>query len=182
MLILRLSQPSWFRGDADAPTEHCAHGEIEFAVNGRNFVTASQGPWTVSAAALFLLRTVCSDHTPENPVTDGNFLIPCCGHNVWPDEGSRYHFIIPGCNSGMDPSVVHQDGSVTVTLNDDTEFLPSSTWAAGVLRFSEQVRQFYASSAPKTPIEDEHDARGWRLFWKEWDERRELASNIANGY
>ena len=71
------------------PNDLCAHGTVEFSVDGVLLVTPEDGEWTVSATGLYLLRTLTDDHTPEASVCEGNLLFPCCAFSVWPLAG-RY--------------------------------------------------------------------------------------------
>ena len=179
MVTLQLHRPHWIKDDGDDPADQCAHGFVELTVNGVHVCSASDGEWTVSAAALFLLRTVTADHTMADPVTEGNFLIPCCGFVVWVREDARYPCYVFGCNGGVSPEIRHRDGMVQVSLGAESAGVPLSEWAGAVLRFSDQVQAFYDSSMPKDELDDEHDREGWACFWQEWRARRETARRVA---
>jgi hypothetical protein len=66
----------------DDPEDHCVHGRVLFTINNIEFIKPEDGVWTISASALYLLRTITEDHTIENPVSEINFLFPCCGFSV----------------------------------------------------------------------------------------------------
>jgi hypothetical protein len=178
MVSLELRRPHWIEDAGDDPSDQCAHGFIELSVNGIQFVSESDGEWTVSAAALFLLRTVTSDHSPDDSVAEGNFLIPCCGFNIWPSEDSKYPYYILGCNNGIDPSIRHIKGMVYITLEDKAAVVPLSEWAEAVLRFSDQVQEFYDLSEPKEELTDDFDRPGWDFFWQDWKAQRQSVRRV----
>jgi hypothetical protein len=168
MIVLELVEPRWIT-NRDDPQDQCAHGYMEFAIDGVQFISKDDGDWTVTAAALYLLRTIASDHGGGNSVVGTyNYLIPCCGHVVWPEEGGKYSFIILGCDSGIDPSVIHHDDSVEISLADKSVTVSATDWTTAVLGYVDQVQQFYDQSTPKEPPEDEFDRQGWDFFWEEW--------------
>lgn len=179
MVSLELHRPHWIKGDGDDPSDQCAHGFVELSIDGVRFASTSDGDLTVSAAALFLLRTVTSDHAPNQSVTDGNFLIPCCGFTIWPSETTRYPYYIVGCNHGINPEIRHREGAVHIVLGEKSAAVPLHEWVRAVLRFSDQVQDFYDSSAPKDTIEDDLDRAGWDLFWQEWRGQRNAARRVV---
>jgi hypothetical protein len=178
MIHISLLEPQWIQGDRDDPQDQCAHGYIDIRIDDITFVSKDDGGWNVSAAALFMLRTVSSNHTPEESVTDGNFLIPCCGHA--PQGRGKYRVIIVGCNTGIDPTIKHIGNSVRIELGGKQVTVPQKQWATAILGFVEQVEEFYRISSPKDPIEDEHDKRGWSYFWEEWASHKLKAEAVAN--
>ncbi|EKV03909.1 hypothetical protein Lepto7375DRAFT_6229 [Leptolyngbya sp. PCC 7375] len=58
MISLQLLHPHWIKNNGDDPSDHCAHGSIELVIDETQFISESDGEWTVSAAALFLRKTV----------------------------------------------------------------------------------------------------------------------------
>ena len=177
MITLDLIDPHWIKGVKDDPDDQCAHGYISFLID--DFVILnSEEEWTVSAAALFLLRSVTCNHSEKTSVAESNYLIPCCGFNPFKYEG-EFGLLLMGCNNGIDPEIVHENGSVSISFKGTTRSIRQSDWAKAVVSFSNQVAKFYESSSPKTPLEDKHDKEGWQLFWSEFNERKLEASSIA---
>jgi hypothetical protein len=118
---------------------------------------------TVSAAALFLLRTLSDDHTSEEPVTHGNQLFPCCGFNVYPADG-RFPAPIDGCPRGFDLDVVHSDGFVTIRDREGAAaVVAEAEWAAAVLGFVASVQAFHDASQRRLVV-SERDDDGWGVF------------------
>lgn len=175
MLTLRATQLNWINGQADDPTDQCAHGKIELSVNNVTLYQTEDEEITVSAACLYLLRTVEDDHTPEFSVAEGNWLFPCCGFNLFPDQG-RYKVCCMGCNTGTDVFVQHIGADVVLTRANATHKVTNVAWAAAVLELVEQVETFYASCRPKAEMDNDLDREGWALFWSEWESRKQRAA------
>lgn len=177
-VVLELHDPHWL-DHRDDPSDPCAHGAVELSIGGVELVSKTEGDWTVSAAALFLLRTVTSDHGPRHSVAEDNFLIPCCGFNVWPTAESPFGYYIPGCCSGIDLTVSHSDGRVDISRDEKSAWTEPVQWAAAVLRFSDQVVELHRSSSRKEAPHDEDDREGWALFWQEWEAQRAKATRLV---
>lgn len=175
MIRLQLNSPHWVKDEGDDPADQCAHGRVDFVIDGQAFVSESDGDWTVSAAALFLLRTVAADHAPGAGVTSGNQLFPCCGFSIYPTSDGGYPCAIIGCPNGVDPSVRHAGDTVTVALGERKATLSRKAWASAVHDFASRIEAFYGASQAKQPIEDDEERRGWELFWMEWASLKEAA-------
>jgi hypothetical protein len=116
VIVLRPTNLHWIDGIND-PADLCAHSPVEFRIGGATLIKPSDGDWTVSAAALYLLRTLSQPHTKQQPITD--YLFPCCGNGIFEVEG-RDDVRIVGCNSGIDFEVVRTDDEVALTAEDGT--------------------------------------------------------------
>lgn len=171
MLLLKATNLTWINGQPEDPTDQCAHGRIELVVNGHVLYRTGEKDITVSAACLYLLRTVEDDHTPELSVAEGNWLFPCCGFNLFPEQG-RYKVSCMGCNTGTDVFVRHLGDRVLLTYGEREAVVSQAEWRAAVLGLALQVENFYAGCAPKAVLEDDFDIEGWRLFWSEWKARK----------
>ena len=154
----------------------CAHGGVVLSREDHILVDQRSENWTLSAAALMLLRTLTEDHTADHRV--GEHLFPCCGHAMYEQAGSA-DVLIVGCSNGLDWEVAHRDGKVELGLKDQpTITVPASEWNTAVLAFSEAVEAFYAASAPKEPSGHD-DAKGFQVFRAEWKRRYEAARRAA---
>ena len=73
---IKILQLNWVKY-VDDPTDLCAHGSVYVRIADKIIVDAKDGTgWTLSAAALNLMRTLGRDYNA------GDFagqLIPCCG-------------------------------------------------------------------------------------------------------
>jgi hypothetical protein len=177
LVTLEGTEFQWVRGTEDDPTDQCAHGRVRFEVDDATFVSPDDGLWTVTAAALHLLRTLEMDHTPSAPVTANNALIPCCGFFVIPSDGVLRCAVL-GCPHGVDLEVKHDGGWVTIASVSTTARVPEEEWRQAVLAFAGRVRDFYRACLPKTPDGDQLRRDGWAALWSEWDER--AAANPAS--
>ena len=160
----------WINGTADDPADFCAHGDVSFRIDGDALLEPAGRDLTVSAATLYLLRTLSVPHTRDAPV--GDHLFPCCGFGLYdvPDEPD---VVVSGCPSGEDFEVRHQpDGSgVVVRAADGREWTVGwAEWRAAVFGFADRVSDFYAACSPKQPAAE--DAAGYAKFMAEWARRR----------
>jgi hypothetical protein len=174
MIKLELINPHWINNSEDDANDQCAHGQILFQVNNSTIIAPEDGDFTVSAAALFLLRTLEQNHTPDNPVCEENLLFPHCGHSVWPHNG-KYDVICIGCDIGVDLRIDHDKNAKAISIiGKSTELVKLQEWKVSICKFVNQVQSFYQSSTTKIESEDEHERLGWRLFWKEWNSRLKI--------
>jgi hypothetical protein len=169
-IVLRPVGLCWIDGAADDPADLCAHGHVEFRVGDALLVDPVTGPEvTMSAAALYLLRTLSRPHTKSHPV--GDHLFPCCGFGMFGVAGQE-DVVVVGCPNGADFEVLHvEEETGIVVRTDGREYrVARSAWAEAVYQFADLVAEIYARSSPKTPSAD--DARGFRSFTAEWERRR----------
>ncbi len=161
----------------EAPqTDLCVHGGVVLSRGNHILVDQRSENWTLSAAALMLLRTLTEDHTADHRV--GEHLFPCCAHAMYEQAGSE-DVLIVGCSNGLDWEVAHRDGQVELGLEDQPAItVPASEWSTAVLAFSDAVSAFYAVSAPKEPS-DPDGAKGFRVFCAEWKRRYDAARRAA---
>ena len=178
MIQIELLEPCWVKGSQDDPNDYCAHGKVLFTIDGL-VISDGSNEWTVSGAALFLLRTVFHSHSNSNPVSESNLLIPCCGFTPYKDSGERFNLLLMGCNWGIDPQVTHRDKEIVVEYNEDKRIVSVQEWASAIVNFTEQVLAFYDSCSPKTEATDKYDKEGWCEFWEELLRNRDRARQIA---
>jgi len=176
MITLSLHDESWVKGDQDDPADHCAHSRVEFRVTDTSFVKPEDGDWTVSAAALYLLRTFSFDHLSTDSVAEYNFFFPCCGFSVLRVKG-RFEAYCMGCPNGVDVEVTHEAGEVRLSSPAGAETVSEQQRKNAVLSFAQQVRSFYQRSSPKAKIRDRHERCGWAAFWREWEARASAANS-----
>lgn len=169
MITLVPTRLHWVKDDGiDDPLDLCAHSPVQFQIDGETLVDPADGDATVSAAAIYLLRTLARDHTKENPV--GERLFPCCGNAMFDTGGDD--IVICGCPNGSDVWVVHdRDSTVQLTTASGQSYkVTEAEWLDAVKAFSDLVRQFYDDSLPKTPPAIDIDA--YAKMMAEWDRRR----------
>ena len=176
MIKLEPRELQWVKGFGDDPTDQCAHGRVLFEVDGTTFVRPEDGIWTLSAAGLYLLRSLREGHSSSNPVAEGNLLFPCCGFFVV-NIGTRFPVFCFGCPNGVDVEIGHSEGAVNISSAAGAVSVPSEAWRRAVTSFTAIVYDFYRVSTPKEPISDQQEREGWAAFWQEWATRSEEAGN-----
>jgi len=168
MINLEALDQTWIDGKIDDPQDQCSHGYVNFSIGDTVFLSHEDGEFTTSGAALFLLRTLSSDRTADTSITESNLLFPCCAFNPWLTAENN-SLVVMGCNGGTDVSIRHLPGNlVAIEAGDKLATATEAEWVTAVLAFVDQVEQFYSSSSPKAPIEDDDDRSGWAAFWLEW--------------
>jgi hypothetical protein len=180
-VVLRSDDLHWIDRTSDNPTDQCVHGEVELTVDGTLFVVPEGGDWNLTAAGVFLLRTVTDNNTSSETASESNFLIPCCGFNPWLEGTDRYPLLIQGCNRGVNVFIEHLDHGVMLSSDDGKSVLVSeSEWRKAVLGFVSEIDDWYARNPPRAEPDDEFDARGWKALWSEW-RSRSAAARSADG-
>jgi hypothetical protein len=168
MMVLELHNPHWISQD-EPEIDLCAHGGVEVRFNNIIFSDGNYDGWTVSASALYFLRTLTLDHTKEKPICEQ--LIPCCGFSMF-DQGEGEDVILFGCPNGINFEVRHQADLVVLTKQDCEEVtIAFSEWQQAVFNFADTVEAFYRTNKHKRP-EDEESSKGYKAFWREWKRRR----------
>lgn len=170
-ITLRPINLHWILNQGDDVTDLCAHAAVEFRIGSLQVCSEADGEWTVSAAAIHLLRTLTMDHTLAAPVAE--HLIPCCGHFMVAEPDADF-VDITGCNRGVDWDVRHNDRMVELgrlTANCETAVVPFDEWERAVCWFADEVEEFYLRSALKRPC-DEFAELGFNAMKAEWAARR----------
>jgi hypothetical protein len=172
LVTLRPVNLRWIKDAPDDPRDLCAHGDIEFSICGDALLDSRKAKgMTVSAAALYLLRTLTVPHTKSRPV--GDHLFPHCGFDMLNLPGQE-DVAITGCPSGEDFEVVHDVAGADVTIRADDGrqwHVEWPIWRAAVFGFADAVSAFYAACSPKEPW-DKEEAAGFEKFKCEWRRRR----------
>ena len=177
MIVLRPTNLHWIDGIDDS-ADLCAHSGVEFRIGASVLIELRRGDWTVSAAALYLLRTLSRPHTKQQPITE--YLFPCCGNLIVEVEGEDDAMIV-GCNSGIDFEVEQVGSEILLTARDGAQHrVTVSDWRGAVCEFSDAVQAFYRASSPKQP-EDDWEQRGFGKFMSEWTRRRLHADDRLTG-
>jgi len=159
---------AWVNGDADDPRDLCLHGEATAVIGNECFAYRC----TVSATALYLLKTLTQDHL----IWEDNQMLPCCGFFlIANDELSEV--TISGCPNGVDWSVIHEGESVRlITENGKETIVAMEDYRREVFRFADKIEAYYQSCSPKIVPQDEFDRNGYTAFWNEWHRRRSFVS------
>ncbi len=142
----------YFLGDAEERRlyDYCVHGDVVFEIG--NDILHEGSDWCVSASAYRFLKTLFEEHRAGNE----EFLIPCCGHSIYPSEDKKSVTIV-GCNNGIDFDVIHSGEIVIIETADNREYeVPFNEYKNSVLSFSKQIFDFYKSNPPRKFDDDFH--------------------------
>lgn len=164
----------WLRS-VDPVADLCAHGGFALTLDGADLVDARAQEWSLSAAAVHLLRTLDADHHGTARV--GAHLVPCCGHAMFPGDAPDTVMFIE-CPEGVDFGVVHRAHEVELHIPERAPVrVPRAAWTAAVTAFADEVDAFYRAQPARRPA-DEHAAEGYRLLRAEWSRRRAAADTL----
>ena len=173
-VILRTADLHWVDRVVENPTDQCVHGSVELTANGTTLVAPGEHAWNLTAAGLFLLRTLTENNTASDSVCEANYLFPCCGFNPMLVGNGKYPLVIQGCPNGINVSVEHLDDGVRLSAdNGPTALISPAEWRSAVLGFVAEIEGWYARNTPRAEPGSEFDARGWAALWNEWKSRRE---------
>lgn len=153
----------WLDDPVDDPDDLCLHGHAIARIGDRTL----EYTCTVSATALYLLKTLTEDHI----IGTDNQMLPCCGHFFSPNETLDTVAII-GCDYGVDWSVIHAGDCVRLILEDGYEVrVPIMEYRKEVCRFAGAIEKYYDSCPAKQIPEDAFRRNGYTAFWNEWHRR-----------
>lgn len=155
----------WANKDNENQTDFCSHGEIYLKINDQEIITEKDGAWTVSSAALRLIKSALYGYDRKNDLP----IISCCGYLM------NY-----GC-----PAIVSWDAQIIENIIELSNFEIREVKYRGCLLFQEglrvdledysrqalvfarKVKRFYSINLPRIFTEkscqDEYEEY-WRLF------------------
>lgn len=158
----------WINGEKDNPEDLCLHGYVKVKIGSEVFECDA----TVSATALYLLKSITEDHIMNKEIIQ---MLPCCGFSMWLKTDGSQDVFICGCANGIDWSVIHENGMIKLLTESGNETLISvDEYKKEVFKFADLIEDFYNISTPKILPKDDMDREGYIAFWKEWHIRRNL--------
>ena len=164
---IKILELYWLEG-IDPREDLCAHGTVRIQMGDK--ILADQEAFTLSAAALYLMRTLSNNYQAGEYE---NQLFPCCGHTMIanPDQETVSIF---GCPSGLDWDITHLDqDKIKHSLKKGPELvIAKEAYVKIVLGFADQVEDFYKNSLPKILPDQEWERAGYLSFWREWQTLR----------
>jgi hypothetical protein len=154
----------WIDDNTDNPDDLCLHGDVFVNIGNERIETSC----TVSATALYLLKTLTEDHA----IHKGNQMLPCCGHFYIPNS-TNDTVDIRGCPNGMDWAVFHIGDNVRI-INEQGEvrLVQMSVYKKAVYDFADTIQHIYEKCSPKNVPKDDFEKKGYTAFWNEWERRR----------
>lgn len=154
----------WIDGSADDANDLCLHGHVVAYIGSKRLEFNA----TVSATALYLLKTLTEEHI----IHEDNQMLPCCGHFYIPDENLENVTII-GCDKGIDWTVKHHGGEVVLRSESGAEItVPLEEYRREVYKFADKIEGYYKQCSPKNMPDNEFERNGYIAFWNEWHRRR----------
>lgn len=168
----------WIKNDGkDDENDLCAHGKINLKIANEVLSDEKSNTWTLSSAALFLMRSIIKDYTPGDMDSQ---LIPCCGHFFCPSEDGQSVATI-GCELGVDWTITHIENNRIKHISQSgvVAIIDKIEYQKIVLQFAHQVEDLYNTSAPKVVFDDDFDRKGYAAFWNEWKRlKQQIGSEI----
>lgn len=163
---INILRQHWIKDDGKIDlSDLCSHGELFIKIGNSILSNSEDGSWTLTACGLFLMRSL-----GQNCDIDefDNYMAPCCGHFLIPDDEKNY-VKIDGCNSGVDWKTEHENGFVRITSEKgDVAELPFEDYKKIVSTFICQVEDFYGDPKIKKLPKEKFDQDGFNQFWTEW--------------
>lgn len=148
----------------DYPEDLCLHGHAVARIADHTLEYDA----TVSATALYLLKSLTEDHIIYQDIQ----MLPCCGHILIANDDLS-EVVISGCPNGIDWSVIHNDDIVVLELEDGTkDHISLDEYRAEVFRFADMIEDFYKACTPKVLPDEPFFRDGYIAFWNEWHKRR----------
>ena len=173
MFKLEIQKLNWIKDDgADDPCDLCAHGTVCITI-GEKCLTTEQV--TVSAGAIFLLRSLTENHIAKaTGAGDAERILPCCANELFENEKNPDRVVIITCPFGFDFSVIHENGYVKIIEDTCGELLISiDEYRNEVYKFADQVEKFHSESAPKQ-FNNPESEKGYQAMFREWKKLRNL--------
>ncbi len=165
---IRILRQHWVQDNGVFDSEDlCSHGELYIRVGSHVISDASHGSWCLTAAGLYLLRTLYEEYSiGQYP---SHQLIPCCGHFLIPNEEGQNRVTIIGCSNGIECHVQHSEQEVIWILeNGASGKISKMQYRSMILSFAEEVESFYGSLQNKIIPDDPFILQGLEQFWTEW--------------
>ena len=168
---LKILRQHWIQDDEnDDNNDLCSHGEVYLKLGNEELSTKDTGSWTLSAAGLYLLRSLEQDCELYE---FSNQLLPCCGFSIFPSGETENSVDILGCPNGIDWKISHKNGMVFFESEKGNKAeLPFVEYKSMVLEFINEVEEFYGNPKNKVIPKDELEKDGFNQFWAEWNKRK----------
>lgn len=171
MFEIKLTQFYWIDNTIDDVDDLCLHGDVIVNI-GDDCIEAS---CTVSATALYLLKTLTENHAINEGIIQ---MLPCCGFFNIPNNTNDTVDIL-GCPIGIDWAVFHTNGSVRIINEQGIETIVQiSEYQKAVYDFADTIQSIYERCSPKKVPKEDFEKKGYIAFWNEWERRRNGLSNV----
>ena len=168
MFEINATDLRWLAG-MDEEDDLCLHGNAVARIGDE--ILAYEDA-TVSATALYLLKSLTEDHVNTGIAMlslDGFNLIACDNMNTCVILGGLY-----GWPNGIDWAVIHEGNDIVkfATNSGEETRITLGEYKKAVYTFVDEIESFYRKSAPKRIPDDKENRNGYIAFWNEWHRRR----------
>lgn len=154
----------WIDDTKSNQDDLCLHGDVVVVIGDECYEKSC----TVSATALFLLKTLSEDHI----ISESNQMLPCCGHFYIPNE-TNDNVYITGCPNGIDWTVLQGNEETKIITEKGTKIsIDTFDYKKVVYDFTDKIQQFYSQCPPRSVPEEGFERNGYVAFWNEWARRR----------
>lgn len=161
---IEVEELAWIDGSKDNPEDLCLHGKVRVIIGEEKLEYEA----TVSATALYLLKSLTEDHK----IGEDNQMLPCCGDCIIPDAELSNVSII-GCSNGIDWSILHEGEEILlITESGKRTRVSIPKYRQEVVDFVDKIESYYQACSPKILPEDDFTREGYEAFWNEWHRRR----------
>lgn len=167
----------FFRGDTekDQVYDYCIHGKMVFKIGDE--LLSDDAEWCVSASAYRFLHALFKNHFMGSE----DFLIPCCGHTMFPSDDKNSVSIF-GCNNGIDFDIIHEQENVIIKTADSRIFkITFNEFKDSVLVLAKQVEDFYKANPPRK-FGNDFDKDSYSAFMTEWFTLYDKALALSKEY
>ena len=153
---IELENLCWIDGTLDNPKDLCLHGDVTVQIGDETFKYNA----TVSATALYLLKTVSQNHI----IYKENQMLPCCGDLLIANDDLS-NVDIYGCPNGIDWTVIHNGGNVKIVTENNKETIVNiNDYIEEVYKLADKVDSFYKKCTNKILPDDEFNRNGYIAF------------------
>lgn len=169
---INVKRQHWIKDDGQYdPHDLCSHGKVYVQIGMEVLNTENDLSLTLSAAGLFLLRSLQNNCDFEE---FDNLMVPCCGNFISLNDEDPASVIVQGCREGVDWSTKHRDDMVELETPSGTKVLiPFDRYRNTVLRFVCEVESFYGPPENKVSSDDDYFRLAFERFWLEWRDLKE---------
>ncbi len=167
MIELKLLNPHWLES-LDAPEyDLCVHSAVWLKIGDVIFSNETPDDWSVNATAYQFLRTLKRNHNLQ----EDEQLIPHCSFNLWKTEDK---IVFVNCDIGINWDIFRRNDKMVHKFNGKEIEIDFDEWRDAVVNFSDDVLEFYESSAPRKFSSDE-DEKDFNFFMSEFKRLRKEA-------
>lgn len=166
---LQILDQGWLGTEPDE-YDLCSHGRLLVQIGGQTIIDGRES-YGLSETALAFLRTLISDHTPQNHLAE-KLVFHGCGY-----------VLMQGCPIGADWTVIHDGGDVLIkdivrwdtpdeyrptAFPELTVRVPFADYQKIVVEFAESVLTFFEGQEKQFFSDSERTA--YETFWTEFNE------------